>query len=173
MTNPETANPAALNTLSLRVSQVFPARKWKVLRLLTKIENYKNYLPNVKECRVLEKTRGSALTLWKADIEGIPLTWKEEDTFDFENFAVSFRAIEGDLEKFEGRWRLEDLPTHGDGWVSRGPSGSDCGAKVHQPAGGQATGEHDPRATRLVRGGRFGVRQRCARGFLWAVRSRV
>ncbi|MBI3317337.1 MAG: NAD(P)-binding domain-containing protein [Candidatus Omnitrophica bacterium] len=94
--------------LRIRVTKIFPARRWKVLRLITKIQEFPFYMPNVKECRVLEKKKNSSLTQWRIEIEGIPLVWKEEDVFDFKNFTIQFRATEGDLELLEGQWLLQE-----------------------------------------------------------------
>lgn len=103
-----------MNPIHIKISRVFPAKKWKVLRFLTRIENFKNFLPNVKECRVIEKeSKSTVVTQWKAEIEGIPISWKERDFFDFENFTLRFNSIEGDLERFEGKWILEDYPFGG------------------------------------------------------------
>ncbi len=36
-------------------SLVLPAKRWQVLRLLTRVEDFPAYLPEVKECRVLSR----------------------------------------------------------------------------------------------------------------------
>lgn len=102
-----------MEPIHIKISKVFPGKKWKVIRLLTRIEKFKNFMPNLKECQVLEKRARSVISHWKAEIGGIPVSWKEEDVFDFENFTVYFKSVEGDLEKFEGKWVLEDLPEGG------------------------------------------------------------
>lgn len=99
--------------IHVRISKVLRAKKWKVLRLITKVEDFPKYMPNVKQCSVIEKHARASLTSWSVDVDGIPFNWKEKDEFDFENFTVHFKAIEGDLEVFEGRWMLADHPAGG------------------------------------------------------------
>lgn len=102
-----------MEKLKIRIVKVIPARRWQVIRLLTHLEQFSRYMPNIKKCEVVEKSRTSAVTSWKAEIDQIPISWTEKDEFDFRNFKVSFRAIDGDLECFEGCWTLlEHSPTH-------------------------------------------------------------
>lgn len=96
-------------------ARLLPARRWQVLRLLTNIEDFPRYMPNVKECLVISRTRSTAITSWKVEMEKIPITWQEEDvldlrasTIDLKQCVIRFKAIEGDLEKFEGCWRLQE-----------------------------------------------------------------
>ncbi len=102
-----------MNPIQIRVTKICPSKKWKILRLITKIDGLKQFMPSIQECTVLQKNRKGSLTQWKAELEGVPIRWKEEDRFDFENYTVHFRAIEGDLEKFEGKWMLKDGPEGG------------------------------------------------------------
>lgn len=94
-------------TQLIRIEKTLPARPWKVLRLITRIEDFSRYMPNVGKSVVLRKTKRGAITEWQVDADGLPIRWKEEDTFDFRNFTISFRAIEGDLAEFEGSWVLK------------------------------------------------------------------
>jgi predicted amino acid dehydrogenase/ribosome-associated toxin RatA of RatAB toxin-antitoxin module len=101
------------SVFSLKTKKVLRAPKWKVLRLLTRVENFAKFMPNVKQCMVIEKGRASAITQWSVEVDGIPFTWKEKDVVDIKNFVIRFHAIEGDLEYFEGEWRLVDHPPGG------------------------------------------------------------
>lgn len=94
-------------TPTLRIEHQLPARPWKVLRLITRIEDFCQYMPNVKKSQIMEKTKDGAITEWLVEIDGLRIRWRQQDTFDFKNFTVSFKAIEGDLEKFEGTWTLK------------------------------------------------------------------
>lgn len=89
-------------------SRVLPAKRWQVLRLLLRAEDFPAYLPEVKECRILSRSRTESLTSWKVELEGIPLAWKEEAFFDFRRFTIEFNAVEGDLQKFSGVWQLRE-----------------------------------------------------------------
>ncbi len=99
----------------ISTSRILPAKRWQVLRLLTQVEDYPRYLSEIQECRVLSRSRTEAVTLWKVDMGRIPISWQERDTFDLslrgndpKHCTIRFRAIDGDLEKFEGHWKLHD-----------------------------------------------------------------
>ncbi len=91
---------------TVSVSRVLPAKRWKVLRLITRIQDYHRYLPNILECKVLSREPGRVVTSWLVEMEKIPISWKEEEYIDLQQFAIHFKALEGDLEKFEGSWKL-------------------------------------------------------------------
>ena len=93
--------------IQVRIQRFIPVKRWRLLRMITRVKDFSQYMPNVRKIEVLEQTRRSAVTRWSVDIDGLPITWKEKDTFDVENFTVTFELIEGDLEQFEGRWVLE------------------------------------------------------------------
>ncbi|MFH1337115.1 MAG: SRPBCC family protein, partial [Candidatus Zixiibacteriota bacterium] len=46
---------------------------------------------------------------WETLVEEIPICWKEVDEFDDGELRIKYRLIEGDLDKFEGIWKFEDL----------------------------------------------------------------
>ncbi len=94
-------------TQSILIEKNLPGRPWKVLRLITRVEDFPKFMPNVKKCSVVKKDKTKALTEWLIDIDGLRIRWQQEDTLDVANFTVHFRATEGDLEKFEGSWKLE------------------------------------------------------------------
>lgn len=98
---------------SVSTNRILPAKRWQVLRLLTAVEHYSSYLPEIKECKVLSRTRTEAVTSWKVEMEGIPISWKEEAFFDYRNFSIRFKAISGDLQEFSGIWKLHEHPLGG------------------------------------------------------------
>lgn len=89
--------------------RVLSARPWEVLRLITRVENFSTYLPNIKRCRLIRRDRTHSLTDWLVEIDGIPVSWREESVFDHRNFSIRFKLVEGDLEDFEGAWSLAEL----------------------------------------------------------------
>jgi predicted amino acid dehydrogenase/ribosome-associated toxin RatA of RatAB toxin-antitoxin module len=97
----------------ITTSRVLPAKRWQVLRLLAHAEDYLSHVPGVKECRVLSRNRHEAVTSWKVEMDGVLFTWKEKTIPNYRNFMIEFQAVEGDLEKFEGCWKLEDHPFGG------------------------------------------------------------
>jgi fatty aldehyde-generating acyl-ACP reductase len=94
--------------VKMTITRILPGKKWKVLRLLSRIHKFPEYMPNVKQCTVLEKDRQTATTCWNVTVDQFPISWKEKDEFDLANFIIRFKSIEGDLEHFQGRWELKD-----------------------------------------------------------------
>lgn len=95
------------NTHSITLKRILPSKRWKVLRLISRVQNFPWFMPSVKACEVISKERGKAVTAWHVEVSSIPIRWKQEDTFDFKNFRVKFRLMEGDLQKLEGEWKLD------------------------------------------------------------------
>ncbi len=96
------------NILELKVSRIIAAPKWKILRLITKVNEFPKYMPNVKEATILQKSRNRFKTKWCIQLDEVPISWVEEDTLDAS--GISFKATEGDLAEFGGRWNLSDHP---------------------------------------------------------------
>lgn len=97
--------------IKVKVQKLLRAKRWQVLRMITRVNEFPLYMPNVKQATILERSRRGAVTQWQVNLEGIPLSWKERDEFDFANFTIRFKAIEGDLEHFEGKWVLSEHPS--------------------------------------------------------------
>jgi predicted amino acid dehydrogenase/ribosome-associated toxin RatA of RatAB toxin-antitoxin module len=49
-------------------------------------------------------------TKWRVQIDGVPITWVEEDTLTSHENAIYFKAIEGDLAEFKGKWTFQEHP---------------------------------------------------------------
>ena len=95
---------------SIKVTRVMHARKWKVIRLMTKVWEFPAYIPCVKEVSVIQKDHHNIKTKWRIEIDNIPITWIEEDTLTLKHNTISFRAVEGDMQAFRGEWVFEDHP---------------------------------------------------------------
>lgn len=102
-----------MSTRQVKVTKILEAKKWQVLRLITHVEDFPRFMPNVKQVSVLEKTSRGAVTCWSVEIDKIPISWKEKDEFDLKKGIIRFQIAEGDIEKFEGEWRLEATPSGG------------------------------------------------------------
>jgi coenzyme Q-binding protein COQ10 len=70
------------------------------------MEKFPEYMRDVEEVNVLERNNGNTITEWVTNIDGTPLIWTEEDNFDEENLVITYKMIEGDLDKFEGEWKF-------------------------------------------------------------------
>ena len=95
-------------TCEIKVSRVINAEKWRILRMITHLEEFPRYMPNVKEAVILKRDKNKFKTRWRIDIDDVPISWVEEDVLDFPQTSISFKAIEGDLAQFSGAWTLSD-----------------------------------------------------------------
>jgi len=96
--------------VSITVSRVIPAQKWRVIRLLTRIADFPSYIPSVKAATVLQKAHHLMKTEWYIEVDKIPVHWIEEDTINLKKSSLYFRAVEGDLEEFSGTWHFAEHP---------------------------------------------------------------
>ncbi|MCD6309641.1 MAG: SRPBCC family protein [Candidatus Eremiobacteraeota bacterium] len=78
----------------------------EVYKLARNMEEFPRYMPDVKEITVLERGENYTVTNWITEVEGTPITWKEKEIFDNSSLTISYRLIEGDLEKFQGEWHF-------------------------------------------------------------------
>jgi predicted amino acid dehydrogenase/ribosome-associated toxin RatA of RatAB toxin-antitoxin module len=65
-------------------------------------------VPTVKEVSVLKRHRNKSTTSWHIKVENDPIRWTEEDTIQLQENLILFKAIDGDLEQFNGEWRFND-----------------------------------------------------------------
>jgi len=84
-------------------------RREDVYELAKDMEKFPQYMPDVSSVKVVERDSCSTLTEWETLVEEIPICWKEVDEFDDGELRIKYRLIEGDLDKFEGIWKFEDL----------------------------------------------------------------
>ncbi len=98
--------------IQIRTQKIIQAPRWKILRLIAAIKDFPQYMPNVKQCEILEKHQRSAVTSWKVEVDKMMFSWKQRDDIDIPNFTVRFELLSGDLKTFSGAWTLRD---HGPG----------------------------------------------------------
>lgn len=84
-------------------------RREDVYELAKDMEKFPQYMADVSSVKVVERDDNSTLTEWETLVEEIPICWKEMDEFDDGELQIKYRLIEGDLDKFEGIWKFEDL----------------------------------------------------------------
>jgi len=92
----------------ISISRIIPAEKWRIMRLLTRVEDFPSYVPNIKKVTLLKKARNLLKTKWSVEIEKVPISWVEEEILELRKNCIRFRAIKGDLEKFRGQWQFQD-----------------------------------------------------------------
>ncbi|TAM57998.1 cyclase [bacterium] len=71
-------------------------------------ERFPEFMPDVETIEVVERRPGSVLTKWKTLVEGAPIEWVEEDVFHDDTCCIDYKLLEGDLDKFEGRWTFSE-----------------------------------------------------------------
>jgi ribosome-associated toxin RatA of RatAB toxin-antitoxin module len=82
-------------------------------RAVTRLEDYADYMENVESVTVLGTTgTGARVSEWSVLLKGSVLEWVEEDELDESTRTMTFHQISGDLDEFEGHWRVDDA---GDG----------------------------------------------------------
>lgn len=94
----------------IKASRVINAEKWRILRMLTHVEDFPKYMPNIKEAMLLKKDKNKFRTRWRVQIDNVPISWVEEDVLEFPQYKISFRELEGDLSYLSGSWKLSDHP---------------------------------------------------------------
>ena len=67
-------------------------------------EKFSEYMRDVESVKVLEKKSNFTITEWVTNVDGTPIIWTEEDVFDAQKRIISYKLIEGDMDKFEGTW---------------------------------------------------------------------
>lgn len=93
----------------LEVSEKIKGDKFKVYNLAKEMEKFPQYMKDVKFVKVTERFNNKTITEWKSDLDEAPVWWRELDEFDDETPKITYKLIEGDLDKFEGEWRFEDV----------------------------------------------------------------
>ena len=96
--------------VEINISRIIPAQKWRVIRLITKVWEFPAHIASVKEARVIQKGHRMMKTQWRVEVEGIPISWIEEDILTPGENAIYFKAVEGDLREFGGEWLFKDTP---------------------------------------------------------------
>lgn len=82
----------------------------EVYALAKDMESFPEFMPDVQSVKVVERDAARTVTEWNTDVDGAEILWTEEDHFDDAARRITYRLIEGDLEKFEGEWRFEESP---------------------------------------------------------------
>lgn len=96
--------------VSIEISRIIYAELWRLVRFITKIENFPEYIPTIIETKVLSKRHNIIETYWKVKIDNVPIQWKEEDKLLLGENRIVFKLQEGDLDCFFGQWQFHRHP---------------------------------------------------------------
>lgn len=81
------------------------------------LEYHQNLIMNLSDFSVLPTYMDDVVSVtvpkkgcteWEVSLEGAPFHWIERDSVDFKNRTVQFELLDGDLDKFEGAWRMQE-----------------------------------------------------------------
>ncbi len=83
-------------------------RKEKAWELISDYTRYPDIMENVDAVTIHERNGNEGISEWFVTIEEAPLTWKEKDCFDNDNYEITFKSIAGDFDNINGRWKIEN-----------------------------------------------------------------
>ncbi|MCP4649056.1 MAG: NAD(P)-binding domain-containing protein [PVC group bacterium] len=96
--------------IQIQFSRVIHAKKWKVIRTLTRVWELPRLVHSIKEVTVLQRSKRTLKTKWHIEVNNVPISWIEEETLCLQENRICFRAVEGDLTNFSGEWNFQDHP---------------------------------------------------------------
>ena len=77
-----------------------------VWHAVTRIEDYPDYMSSVRSTTVREVTGQSRVSEWSVLLKGSILEWVEQDKVDDATWTMTFHQLSGDLDHFEGYWKV-------------------------------------------------------------------
>jgi ribosome-associated toxin RatA of RatAB toxin-antitoxin module len=81
------------------------ARVWETV---VDIERYPASMESVRWVRIVDAASPTVRTAaWSVTLKGSILEWREMERLDPARRVVEFEQLSGDMERFEGAWRLE------------------------------------------------------------------
>ncbi|UCH36561.1 MAG: SRPBCC family protein [Armatimonadota bacterium] len=96
----------------IEVEKVIPAPPDVVYAAAKDIERFPEFMPNVQTVEILEREGSHTKSRWAGRVEEFRRTiaWVEEDDWDDARRACTFRATEGDWDKYDGVWTFDEHP---------------------------------------------------------------
>jgi ribosome-associated toxin RatA of RatAB toxin-antitoxin module len=91
--------------VALEVEIHAPARR--VWQAVTDIERYPDTMANVRWVEIVDRLSPAVRqSAWSVILKGSILQWEEIENLDADRMVMEFHQVSGDLEKFDGAWRL-------------------------------------------------------------------
>lgn len=72
------------------------------------MQNFPSFMSYVKSVKIIKKIPDGFISAWNVFIDGVPVSWQEQDIFDNKNLSINFQMLNGDYLKYQGSWRLLD-----------------------------------------------------------------
>lgn len=101
----------AHDTISV-INTSIPIRGTKeaVYNLLKNMENFPEFIHDIKSIKVNKKMDNTFIAEWNINIDGANIVWVERDTFSNRDMHIKFKMLHGDFSAYEGEWLLESAP---------------------------------------------------------------
>lgn len=80
-----------------------------VWRLVCDVEAYPRLMEPVRSITILEEGPDWAIQAWEVVLKGSLLKWVERQERDPAAYHIAYHQLDGDLEVFDGFWRLRPL----------------------------------------------------------------
>lgn len=90
-------------------SVIIKAPLERVYAIAKDFESFASYMPDVNSIVIQERGDGYTISAWDVSVVGRKFRWTERDEFDDENYRIRYQQVSGDLKKFEGEWRFEEV----------------------------------------------------------------
>jgi ribosome-associated toxin RatA of RatAB toxin-antitoxin module len=81
-----------------------PEAVYKVVR---DMESFPQYIRDIKSLKIIKRAGDKVITAWETEIDGAPVSWKEEDLFYDENHEIKFNMVDGNYKQYYGSWSME------------------------------------------------------------------
>lgn len=75
------------------------------------VETFPDYMPDVKEVKIVERDGSRVVSAWTAYIPDFKMTvkWVEEDLWDDAAFTCNFKLVKGDYTSYSGLWKFTPI----------------------------------------------------------------
>jgi coenzyme Q-binding protein COQ10 len=94
---------------NVEMTETMRGDRERVYELIANMESYPRFMPSLNSVQVLERGKDWTVTEWDTSINGMRFRWQERDEFDRENYRIAYHQVSGDLKRFSGEWRVEEL----------------------------------------------------------------
>lgn len=93
----------------IEVSTKIKRPKIEVYKTIKNMESFPTFMRDIKNLNVIKRfSENRIVTSWETEIDGAPVSWKEEDIFDDKNCQVKFSMLEGYYKSYQGYWLLKN-----------------------------------------------------------------
>jgi ribosome-associated toxin RatA of RatAB toxin-antitoxin module len=94
---------------TLKLSTKVMSGRENVFKAIKDMERFPEFMTFVKNVKIISNYPNKLISLWQLEIDGAPITWRQEDIIDDLNFEIKFRMLEGDYEHYEGKLSVESI----------------------------------------------------------------